>query len=179
MDAVQRILELFETRGAADYLGEPVSQREHALEAAQLAIRDGASDALVAAALLHDIGHLLGPEDNPADRGIDGLHEDAGCAWLRQAFGPEVTEPVRLHVAAKRCLCAVEPDYRSRLSPASVHSLELQGGPMSDVEVREFEALRFHADAVRLRRWDDEAKIPGLPVPVMQEYVELLRRVTV
>src|SRR5579885_2722446 len=176
MDCVDQILRLFEKRGAEAYLGEPVSQQEHAVQAAWLAVQEGASDPLVAAALLHDIGHLLG-EGDPAEHGVDGRHEDAGCNWLAAHFGPEVTEPVRLHVAAKRYLCATDPTYFSGLSAASVRSLALQGGPFSEVEVRRFEQNPRYADAVRLRRWDDQAKIPNLAVPAPRHYEAILRRV--
>jgi gamma-butyrobetaine dioxygenase len=179
MDAVDQIIHLFETRGERDYLGEPVSQLEHALQAADLAGKEGASEPLVAAALLHDVGHLLGPEEDPAEQGIDAVHEERGCAWLAGRFGPEVTEPVRLHVAAKRYLCAVDPTYNASLSPASVRSLQLQSGPMDSDQVRQFEANPHHASAVRLRRWDDAAKIPGLDVPNVRRYTDLLRRVLI
>lgn len=176
MDIVDQILELFQARGDAAYLGEPVSQTEHALQAAYLAVQEGASDALVTAALLHDIGHLLGPEDDPAERGIDAVHEDRGCAWLAPHFGPEVTEPVRLHVMAKRYLCAVNTAYRGQLSPASIRSLELQGGALSSAEAEAFERNSHSAGAIRLRRWDDRAKIPKLDVPEFGNYAATLRR---
>jgi gamma-butyrobetaine dioxygenase len=175
MDIVDEILDLFAKRGADAYLGEPVSQQEHALQAAHLAVLDGAPAALVAAALLHDVGHLLGGEENPAEHGVDARHEDAGYAWLEKYFGPEVTESVRLHVRAKRYLCAVEPDYMSALSPASVLSLELQGGPLTTAEVYSFEQNPFARGAVRLRRWDDQAKTPALEVPGLQDYAPILR----
>ena len=176
MDSVDEILQLFETRGSAAYLGEPVSQREHALQAAHLAEVDGASDALVTASLLHDIGHLLGADaDDPTESGIDALHEEKGYAWLARHFGPEVCEPVRLHVIAKRYLCSVDPEYFRLLSPASVRSLELQGGQLTSQEIQRFEANPFHKDAVRLRRWDDSAKIPALQVPVARHYIAKLR----
>jgi [1-hydroxy-2-(trimethylamino)ethyl]phosphonate dioxygenase len=176
MDIVDEILELFEARGAAAYLGEPVSQTEHALQTAHLAVQDGASDALVAAALLHDIGHLLGPEDDPAERGIDALHEQRGCSWLARHFGPEVTEPIRLHVLAKRYLCAVEALYRGLLSPKSIRSLELQGGALTRDQVQAFECNPHAGGAIRVRRWDDRAKVPNLDVPGLGHYVTKLRR---
>jgi gamma-butyrobetaine dioxygenase len=172
---VDEILDLFARRGAAAYHGEAVSQAEHALQAAELAAREGAPDRLVVAALLHDLGHLLdGQDEDLARRGRDGRHEEAGCAWLVRHFGPEVTEPIRLHVAAKRYLCAVEPAYRDGLSPASRLSLALQGGPMSDRECAEFESHPAYREAVRLRRWDDAAKVPGLDVPGLEHYRSLL-----
>jgi gamma-butyrobetaine dioxygenase len=176
MDIVDRILELFEARGAAAYLGEPVSQREHALQSAYLALEEGAPDPLVTAALLHDIGHLLGPEEDPAEYGIDAVHEDRGCAWLAPHFGPDVTEPVRLHVMAKRYLCAVDAAYRGLLSPASIRSLELQGGALSQAEAEAFQRNPHLSGAIRLRRWDDRAKIPHLDVPGLGQYTATLRR---
>ena len=129
------------------------------------------------AALLHDVGHLLdGQDEDLADRGVDGRHEEAGCAWLARHFGPEVTEPIRLHVAAKRYLCAVAPSYLAGLSPASRLSLSLQGGPMSEDERAEFESNPSHDDAVRLRHWDDTAKVPGLDVPGLEHYRERITR---
>jgi gamma-butyrobetaine dioxygenase len=166
-----RITEIFEAKGGAAYFGEPVSQLEHALQAAYHAERDDAPDWLVAAALLHDIGHLL--HDMPeqvADLGIDARHEDIGHAWLARYFGPEVTAPVRMHVDAKRYLCATDAEYLSLLSPASVQSLQLQGGPFSEEEAREFEQRPFAREAVRLRRWDDLAKVPGMQVPGLESY---------
>jgi phosphonate degradation associated HDIG domain protein len=178
MTAIDQAADLLAIRGHTMYFGEAVTEAEHALQAAALAEIDDASDALVAAALLHDIGHLLHRHgENVADRGIDGRHEDIGCAWLNQYFGPAVAEPVRLHVAAKRYLSATNPAYVSRLSPASRQSLGLQGGPFTDAEVAEFVQVPFAEDAVRLRYWDDEAKVPGLPVPGFDHYRERLGRV--
>jgi phosphonate degradation associated HDIG domain protein len=180
MDTVDEILELFEARGSEAYLGEPVSQREHALQTAHLAEINGASDALVAASLLHDIGHLLGPDPgNPAEQGIDAVHEEKGNAWLTRRFGREVCEPVLLHVLAKRYLCAVNPEYRILLSAASIRSLELQGGPLEPAEIQRFEANPFHEAAVRLRQWDDNAKTPGLDVPAIKHYTDKLRRLLI
>jgi [1-hydroxy-2-(trimethylamino)ethyl]phosphonate dioxygenase len=171
MNVIDEILRLFETRGDEAYFGEPVSQTEHALQAAHQAEQEGAPAPLVVAALLHDVGHLVhNLSEDIADRGVDARHESAGEAWLALHFPPEVTEPVKLHVAAKRYLCKVDSDYLAQLSPASVQSLALQGGPFSDAEVRAFEQNRYFREAVRLRRWDDSAKIPGLAVPSLDHY---------
>jgi [1-hydroxy-2-(trimethylamino)ethyl]phosphonate dioxygenase len=171
MNIVDEILDLFATKGARAYHGEAVSQEEHALQAGELAEREGASNALVVAALLHDVGHLLdGQDEDLAEHSIDGRHEEAAGSWLARHFGPEVTEPVRLHVAAKRYLYAVDPAYLKGLSRASRLSLELQGGPMTSDEVADFESSAFFEDAVRLRYWDDAAKVPGLPVPGPSHY---------
>src|SRR5579862_5146783 len=155
MTIVDEIYRLFEARGDDAYFGEAISQTEHGLQAAHLARQEGASDSLIVAALLHDVGHLL-PEQTEelAGQGVDGRHEEAGKAWLSRHFGPEVTEPIHLHVAAKRYLCAVEPGYQERLSPASALSLKLQGGPFTPEQVREFEANPHFYAAARLRHWD-------------------------
>lgn len=169
------VLRLMQTRGGQAYFGEPVSQLEHALQAAWFATRSKAAPSLVAAALLHDIGHLLHhlPED-VADEGVDTRHEEAGYDWLLLRFGPAVAEPVRLHVAAKRYLCAVDPSYPAQLSPVSVQSLALQGGPFTEGQAREFERLPYYREAVQLRRWDDAAKQSGVGVPDLEEYRALL-----
>jgi gamma-butyrobetaine dioxygenase len=171
MNVVDLITRLFAAGGDSAYFGEPVSQTEHALQTAHLAEQEGATDALVVAALLHDVGHLLhGLPETIADQGVDARHEAGGAGWLARHFGPAVTDPVRLHVAAKRYLCAVDAGYRSRLSPASRQSLGLQGGPFDAAGVRAFEAEPYHREAVRLRHWDDRAKIPGLAVPPLGHY---------
>ena len=127
---VEQIMALFGEQGARDYLSERVSQTEHMVQSAMAAEREGAPDTQIAAALLHDVGHFLHAyRRDAAEHGIDTRHEDAGAQWLAPHFPPAVVEPVRLHVAAKRYLCAVEADYFDCLTPASVHSLELQGGP--------------------------------------------------
>ncbi len=175
MQVADQILEIFAAKGSAAYFGEPVSQLEHALQAAYHAETGGAPAWLVVAALLHDIGHLL--HDMPehvADLGIDARHEDAGHAWLAQYFGPEVTAPVRMHVDAKRYLCATDPAYLGLLSPASVQSLQLQGGPFTAAEARAFEQQPFAREAAQLRRWDDLAKVPGMHVPGLEHYRALI-----
>ncbi len=175
MNVVEEILGLFARRGASAYHGEAVSQAEHALQAADLAEQEGAPDRLIVAALLHDVGHLLdGQDEDLANRGIDGRHEEAGGAWLARHFGPEVTAPIRLHVAAKRYLCAVDPSYLEGLSPASRLSLDLQGGPMEADERAQFESNPYYRDALRLRYWDDTAKVPDLAVPGLEHYRERL-----
>jgi phosphonate degradation associated HDIG domain protein len=176
---IDEIIELFTRRGGDSYFGEPVSQLDHALQTAFQAEQEDAADALIAAALLHDIGHLLHklPEDI-ADNGIDGRHEQVGAIWLARYFPAAVTEPIQLHVAAKRYLCAVDGEYLHRLSAASIRSLALQGGPMSDEEVREFEAAPYAREGVRLRQWDDLAKVVGLKTPKLPQYKPLLEKLS-
>jgi [1-hydroxy-2-(trimethylamino)ethyl]phosphonate dioxygenase len=171
MNPVDEIFELFEQRGGADYGGEWVSQLEHALQCAALAEEAGADAALISAALLHDIGHLvheLGRE--PATRGIDDRHELRGREWLSRRFGEDVTEPVRQHVNAKRYLTATDPGYFATLSPSSMRSLALQGGPFSAEHAAGFFSLPHAPAAVRLRRWDEGAKIPGKPTPGLEHF---------
>jgi len=152
-----------------------VSMTEHGLQAAFLAEQENAGPALIAAALLHDIGHLLhGLPEDLAEQGIDSEHESLASAWLSQYFPPGVSEPVRLHVAAKRYLCVVEPGYLPALSSASQLSLSLQGGPMSEAEAARFAGERFSSDAVRLRRWDDLAKVPARKTPSLDHYRAIL-----
>jgi phosphonate degradation associated HDIG domain protein len=171
MSVIDEIFSLFLNRGQGAYFGEAVTETEHALQCAHLAEQSGAGSDLIAAALLHDIGHLLhGLGEDIAERGRDGRHEEGGAAWLARHFGPAVVDPVRLHVAAKRYLCAVEPDYHAGLSPASRLSLGLQGGPFTPEEVRRFERELWSRSSVAVRRWDDAAKVPGLAVPGLEHY---------
>lgn len=174
---VAEIQALLEGRAEGRYGLSFINQQQHALQAAWLAEKDGLGDAMIAASLLHDIGHLVhNLGDNPADVGIDDEHELLGHAWLVQHFGPEVTEPVRLHVAAKRYLCAAEADYFAKLSPDSVKSLALQGGPMSAEELAAFEAGPFSAAAVQLRRYDEQAKVKGLQTPDVAHFMPAVAR---
>jgi phosphonate degradation associated HDIG domain protein len=174
---IKDIIELFRQKGDSEYGGEKVTQLEHALQTAFLAMQEQASAALIAAALLHDIGHLIHdlPDDAPND-GIDDRHEVSGYHYLVSLFGPAVTEPVRLHVPAKRYLCAVDEGYMRQLSEPSLVSLTLQGGPMNGEEVNRFFKLPFADDAVRLRKWDDQAKVVGLPTPSLDEFADYLRQ---
>jgi phosphonate degradation associated HDIG domain protein len=176
------IARLFTERGGVAYAGERVSQAEHALQCAWLAERAGASDALVTASLLHDLGHLLIAEHqtlarSPTELGIDDRHQYIALPLLRGAFGVEVREPIRLHVDAKRYLCATRPSYFSRLSPDSVRSLALQGGPMDAEAARRFAALEWAEDAVRLRLWDEEAKAEALETPPLAHFLATAARV--
>lgn len=172
---IDEIFTVFREQGAGAYLGEPVSMTEHMLQSAYAAERDGAPPRLVAAALLHDYGHFIHDyEEDAAEHGIDTQHEEVAHAFLSEHFGPEIAEPIRMHVAAKRYLCATDPSYMSELSPASIHSLELQGGPYSPGEVAEFEASPYAADAVRLRRYDDIGKVEGLETPDLEHYRPVL-----
>lgn len=170
--------EIFTRRGAESYLGERVTMSEHMLQCARLAEKAGAGDDLVAAALLHDIGHYTNEFPHDAlEKGTDNHHDEAGAAVLASFFPEKVTECVRHHVAAKRYLCATDPDYFGRLSPASVHTLGLQGGPMSEEEVAAFQK-NPHLDAIlQVRVWDEEGKTPGETTPPFSHYMRLLNRV--
>jgi [1-hydroxy-2-(trimethylamino)ethyl]phosphonate dioxygenase len=175
-ELISEIAGLFERRGNEMYSGEPVTQTEHALQAAWQAEQEGATPALVTAALLHDVGHLLHDlGEDCAEEGIDDRHEALGAEWLTRHFRPEVVEPVRLHVAAKRYRCSVDPAYHARLSDASRLSLKLQGGPFTESQARHFEQHPFFADAVRLRLWDEAAKIPQLETPPLEHFLEGVR----
>ncbi len=164
--AVEALAALYEAHGLETY-GEGVTQLDHALQSAAVAASEGAPPSLVAAALLHDVGHLLGKNDDAYGY---HKHDKLGGDYLARHFGPAVSEPVRLHVTAKRYLCAVEPGYREKLSAASTYTLSKQGGPMSPEEARAFAANPHHAAAVRLRRWDDLGKVEGLAVPPFAHY---------
>jgi [1-hydroxy-2-(trimethylamino)ethyl]phosphonate dioxygenase len=180
MTSVAEVLGIIEERGNEAYLGESVSIAEHMLQTAHLAEDNGASPSLIAAALLHDFGHLVHHDrDDAAEHGVDTRHEDVAAVWLSAVFGPAVTEPIRLHVEAKRYLCATEMGYLMVLSPASRLSLQLQGGPLPPSEVVAFARNRWAQDAVKIRRWDDLGKGVGLHVPPLAHYVELLQLLAV
>ena len=174
---ITELNDLFAGPGAGEYLGEPVTIGVHMRQAGALAQAAGAPDSLVAAALLHDVGHVLASRGAPSlDDTADARHGDKGADWLSQWFGPRVTEPVRLHVAAKRYLCAAEPGYLAGLSAESVRTLALQGGPMSEEEVIAFRNREYAMDAVAVRRWDDEAKEPSVTPPEFGHFAPLLGR---
>jgi phosphonate degradation associated HDIG domain protein len=172
---VATIATLFAEQGANDYLGEAVTQSAHMLQAAALAEAAGAPASLIAAALLHDVGHFTGPvSGEDLMSGTDNRHSHVGADWLGAWFPESVSEPVRLHVAAKRYLCATEPGYFEKLSEASVYTLQLQGGPMSAEEAERFASGEYAVQAVALRRWDEEAKDPEAVVPAFEYYRPLL-----
>ena len=167
---IDTIFALFSEQAHLIY-GESVTTVEHMLQCAHFAAEETAHGTLVASALLHDIGHLVhGMDEDIAEQGIDGHHEDAGADYLAPWFVAAVTEPARLHVAAKRYLCTVDSTYEADLSPSSVLSLKLQGGPMSAAEVTSFEGLEHCEDAVRLRRYDDRGKIPGMKTQSLESF---------
>ena len=170
--------EIFARNAAEEYLGEPVTIAEHMLQGAQLAEQAGAADEVVAAALLHDIGHFTHefPAD-AADLGIDSKHEEAGARVIERYFPRIVVDCVRYHVDAKRYLCATNPKYFDRLSEASIHSLNLQGGPMTDAEAEAFAENPNLKDILRVRVWDEEGKDPAKVTPGFDHYAPLLQRV--
>lgn len=168
-DIFDRILRTFYQRGDLAYGSEAVTQRQHALQSATMAEAEQAPPWLVTAALLHDIGHILDADDLPQDddQDLDDAHEQRGYELLLYHFGARVADPVRLHVAAKRYLCTVDPDYAGKLSPASFKSYLDQGGQMSGDEMTSFQSMPHFDEALRLRRWDDLAKDPqGVTAPL-------------
>ena len=173
---ISDLFDLYETRGDDRY-GEEVTQLQHALQSALQAEQAGASDALITAALFHDVGHLLHRDAGGAlAAGVDGRHEALGAKALAQVFGSEVVEPVALHVAAKRYLCHADPGYWDGLSETSKATLLLQGGAMTEAEALAFTAGPFADDAVRLRCWDEAAKQPDLPTPDLLYYRPVAER---
>jgi phosphonate degradation associated HDIG domain protein len=173
---IEDLIKLYEVKGGREYEGEGISQLEHALQSAQLAEQAGAAPALVCAALLHDVGHLLNDKgETPTLRGVDDLHQYAALPFLRPYFPEAVLGPIRLHVDAKRYLCATRPDYYGRLSEDSKRSLKLQGGVFAPAEAERFIGQPHAADAVKVRLWDDAAKVRGAATPGLAHFEPLLR----
>ncbi|KVC97781.1 phosphohydrolase [Burkholderia ubonensis] len=174
---LEEIRGLYREHGHVAYSGEPVTQLEHALQSGLLAEEAGGDDALVAAAFLHDLGHLLNRQgETPSARGIDDLHQYYVLPFLRPLLPDAVLEPIRLHVDAKRCLCRTDAGYFESLSPDSVRSLALQGGVFTEEEAAVFLRRPFAEDALRLRRWDDMAKVEGRATPDLDHYMEIVAR---
>ena len=173
---VEFLADIFTRLGADSYLGEAVSMSEHMLQTAHNAELAGESKATITAALLHDIGHYTGEfPENYIDLGLNNRHETMGAAILEKFFPDEVTQPVRWHVDAKRYLCATERAYFSGLSDASVKTLELQGGPFNPEEVRKFEENPYLETIIRVRRYDDGGKVPGVVTPPIEHYLEMVQ----
>ncbi len=171
LSSVDEVFALLESGGAEAYFGEPVTVLEHSLQAAWFVQRDGGDRMSIAAALLHDLGHLLHAEgEDAATRGLDTQHEELGVAALGDHLPAAVLDPIRMHVAAKRYLCYAEPDYLAALSPSSIESLALQGGPMGATEAEAFLEIPYAHQALMVRRADDAAKVPGLKVPRLETY---------
>lgn len=178
-DSLADLQALYAQQGDQQYGGEAVSQLEHALQSAWFAEQDGAPDSLVIAALLHDVGHLLaGQHDDDIAHGIDDRHEAVAIPALKPLFAEDVLAPIALHVAAKRYLCAVQPDYFASLSLASRQSLALQGGPMNAAEAARFAASPYAQAAIALRTYDDRAKIENLATPTLDHYFSRARAIS-
>ena len=175
--SIEDIERLFADRGGEQYAGEPVTQLEHALQAAALGEAEGASDSLITAALLHDLGHLLHDlGESPTERGIDDVHQYRALPFLRGLFDEEVLGAIRLHVDAKRYLCATRSGYFEALSDDSKRSLKLQGGIFDTAQAQAFIAQPGAEGAVRLRIWDDLAKTAGLETPPLSHFLARARR---
>lgn len=176
--AFDDIARIFDAKGALGYDGEPVTQLEHALQSATLAESSGASASLIAASLLHDLGHMLNDQGaTPTLRGVDDVHQYAALPFLRGLFSDEVLVPIQLHVDAKRYLCAARPEYHASLSEDSKRSLLLQGGVFTDDAADRFIRQPFASDAVKLRTWDDRAKSAGAPTPPLEHFLAIARSV--
>ncbi|MEM9568047.1 MAG: phosphonate degradation HD-domain oxygenase [Cyanobacteria bacterium P01_E01_bin.34] len=170
--SLDTIEQLYRVRGSQQYGNEAVSQLEHALQCATLAQERGASNATITACFLHDIGHLLhNLGEDIAERGVDDHHEYRAIPYLKSLFGPEVTEPIRLHVNAKRYLCAIDEGYWASLSSASQRSLKLQGGVFSESDAKTFIQQPFASEAVELRQCDDLAKVTNKTTPTIATFL--------
>ena len=176
--ALAEVFNLYEKHGADDYIGEPVSQIEHMSQCAELAEAAGHDDEVILAAFFHDIGHICTPYSEEDD--MDGYghisHEKAGADFLRErGFSERVAALVESHVQAKRYLCASNPEYFARLSPASVKTLEFQGGPMSEEEVAGFRASPIFDLSIKLRAWDELGKEENKPLPALDHYRQMAK----
>lgn len=173
---LESIQKTFQNHGGEKYADEEVTQVQHALQSAVMAEEERASDSLVVASLLHDIGHIMDGNELPKalEENLHDQHESRAYEWLLESFGPAVADPVRLHVAAKRYLCTTDQSYLEKLSPTSLKSYKDQGGRMSEEELSEFENEEFFQEAVMLRKWDDKAKDPDKNTPTIDYYIKLM-----
>jgi phosphonate degradation associated HDIG domain protein len=180
INSIEDIEQLFLRDGHIAYAGEGINQLEHALQCGRLAEQAGASAALITAAFLHDIGHLLNPKgETPSARGIDDQHQFVASHQLKSLFRQDVVAPVHLHVLGKRALCAIAPEYYDALSPDSRRSLVLQGGPLTGRDLEDFMAMPYAEDAMALRRWDDLAKTPSRETPTLGHFLRIAKSVCV
>ena len=175
-EKIDALFNYMQCRGQTFY-DEAVTQLEHALQCAELAIKYNASNSQITSALLHDIGHFIMDEHNAEVSFLDTdlNHEEIGAEYLEPFFPEVVTTPIRLHVPAKRYLCTVDASYYDGLSAASKQSLKLQGGVMSNEERAKFEQITHYKDALTLRRWDDQAKVKGLETDGLETYHEIVQ----
>ena len=170
---VDKIINKYQTNNSL-YIGEKVTITEHMVQTAMLAEQNHSSESLICACLLHDYGHfIIEDPDQLVSKSVDGKHENIAFNFLKNYFKPEVTEPIKLHVSAKRYLCR-EKSYYNLLSKASKVSLELQGGKMNNDEAQKFILLKHHKDAITLRKYDDEGKIPNMKIKNINDYKELI-----
>ena len=168
---------IFERRGGEEYLGEPVTMGQHMLQGATLAEQNKEPDEIVVGALLHDIGHFTSEFGTfSMDDTEDRYHENAGAAVLENFFPTVITDCCRYHVAAKRYLCATDPQYFNKLSDASIHSLNLQGGPMSEAEIINFKRNPNLKQILTVRLYDDAAKVPKMATPSFRHFAPLVHK---
>ena len=175
---MKTIERLFHESGHIQYAGEAVTQLEHSLQTAMLALEAESSVELITAALLHDIGHLLNLRgDTPSMRGIDDQHQYFAAHFLKDLFPPSVCLPIRMHVDAKRALCALDSMYYEKLSEDSRRSLSLQGGALNSTQLNDFIASPYSDDALKLRAWDDQAKSSGKKTLSLHYFLEMARTI--
>ena len=173
MHIVDKIINKYQNNNSL-YIGEKVTITEHMVQTAMLAEENNSTESLVCACLLHDFGHfIIEDPDYLVTKSIDGKHENVAFNFLKNYFKPEVFEPIKLHVQAKRYLCRSK-SYWNILSEASKTSLKLQGGIMSDNEAKKFISLKFHDDAILLRKYDDDGKIPNIKTKKIEDYRDLI-----
>jgi len=173
MHIVDKIINKYQNNNSL-YIGEKVTMTEHMIQTAMLAEENQSSASLICACLLHDYGHfIIEDPDQLVSKSLDGKHEDIGFNFLKNYFKPEVVEPIKLHVQAKRYLCR-EKSYWNTLSEASKVSLKLQGGIMNDSEARKFISFKFHDESILLRKYDDEGKLPNAKMKKIDEYRDLI-----